>query len=235
MSSNLLVGQRVCIGHQLGGELLSTANGTSSDVTVGRSRRGAALRPIKRCLLGTLAVWLAVALPPLAFAGEGGPADFNAATGYRIARYRSPVPAEVPGGKRVGIDEIDGLLGDRKAILLDVMPSEGAGLIAETGEWATKRHENIPGSTWLPDVGRGRIDARLTRYLIDNLDRLTDGDKTRAIIVYCQSDCWMGWNAVQRIAALGFTSLYWYPDGIDGWRDWDRTFAPAIPIPARPG
>lgn len=165
----------------------------------------------------------------VAQAGEGGPADFDAATGYRIARYRSPVPADVPGGTRIGADDVDRLVSD-KAILLDVMPSEGAGLIAETGQWATKRHENIPGSTWLPDVGRGKIDDRLQHYLAANLERLTDGNKSRPLIVYCQSDCWMGWNAVQRIARLGYTSIYWYPDGIDGWRDWDRPFAPAVPL-----
>ena len=110
------------------------------------------------------------------------------------------MPANVPGGTRIGIDDVDRLVKD-KAILLDVMPSEGAGLIPATGQWATKGHDNIPGSVWLPDVGRGRLDDRLQHYLIENLKRLTAGDMTRALIVYCQSDCWMGWNAVQRIAA----------------------------------
>lgn len=168
-----------------------------------------------------------------ASAQEGGPEDFDASTGYRIARYRAPVPADVPGGKRISADDVDALVKNKNAILLDVMPSEGAGLIAATGEWATKRHENIPGSTWLPDVGKGRITPELERYLAGNLGSLTGGDTSRAIIVYCQSDCWMGWNAVQRIARLGYTSLYWYPDGIDGWRDWDRSFAPAAPVPVR--
>lgn len=177
---------------------------------------------------------LGMAAPALAAGdNEGGPADFDAATGYRIARYRSPVPADVPGGVRVGVDEIDALVRDQRAILLDVMPSEGAGLLP-SGDWATKQHMTIPGSTWLPDVGRGRIDARLEGYLVSNLTRLSGGDMGRAIVVFCQSDCWMGWNAVQRIAKLGYTSLYWYPDGVDGWRDWDRNFAAAVPVPAGP-
>lgn len=182
-----------------------------------------------RAVRGTLVLLLLLPCVALAQAGESGPADFDATTGYRIARYRSPVPADVPGGTRIGVDDIDRLVKEG-AILLDVMPSDGAGLIAETGAWATKRHDNIPGSTWLPDVGRGTIDARLQYYLATNLERLTGGDKSRAIIVYCQSDCWMGWNAVQRIARLGYTTLYWYPDGIDGWRDWDRPFVSAQPV-----
>lgn len=185
-------------------------------------------------VIGILACCAAIALPPesVAFADEGGPADFDATTGYRVARYRSPIPATVPGGQRIDIDALDQLVKDRGAILLDVMPSEGAGLNTETGQWATKIHDNIPGSTWLPDVGKGRLDERLDRYLADNLARLTVGDMGRPIIIYCQSDCWMGWNAVQRIAALGYTSLYWYPDGVDGWRDWDRATMPAMPTPA---
>jgi PQQ-dependent catabolism-associated CXXCW motif protein len=181
------------------------------------------------CLLLVVVVGLDVR--PAA-ATEEGPDNYDAVTGYRIARYRSPVPASVPGGRRIGIDGIDTLLASREAVLLDVMPSEGAGLDPHTGQWGTKRHDTIPGATWLPDVGRGRIDARLSEYLRLHLERLTGGNKARAVIVFCQSDCWMGWNAVQRIAGLGYSSLYWYPDGVDGWRDWDRTLVPAIPIPA---
>lgn len=184
-------------------------------------------------LLWALAVFAMSAGTAATGNSDGGPEDFDAATGYRIARYRSPVPADVPGGVRVGVDEIDVLVEQRRAILLDVMPSDGAGLLP-SGEWATKRHMTIPGSTWLPDVGRGRIDARLETYLARNLTQLTGGDTARPMIIFCQSDCWMGWNAVQRIHKLGYRSLYWYPDGVDGWRDWDRGFAPAVPVPVSP-
>jgi PQQ-dependent catabolism-associated CXXCW motif protein len=195
------------------------------------SSRATAAMIARRGLALALAL---LAIAAAARADEGGPADFDPGTGYRIARYRSPVPAQVPGGARVGVDDIDRLKSEKNAILLDVMPSDGAGLDLATGQWSTKRHDNIPGSTWLPDVGRGRVTPELQRYLEDNLGRLTAGDKGRAIIIYCQSDCWMGWNAVQRIAAIGYTALYWYPDGIDGWRDWDRDFAPATPVPLKP-
>lgn len=190
-----------------------------------------ASRRLRITPLLAITVAILASFVPAAIA-DSGPEDYDSATGYRIARYRAPVPATVPGGTRIGIDEIDQLLATRNAILLDVMPSEGAGLDAPTGQWFTKRHETIPGATWLPDVGRGRVDARLDQYLRDNLVRLTGADKAHAVIVFCQSDCWMGWNAVQRIAALGYTSVYWYPDGVDGWRDWDRTLAPAVPVPA---
>ena len=117
-------------------------------------------------------------------------------------------------------------------ILVDVLPSDGAGLDSATGQWhMAKAHENIPGSTWLPDVGKGRIEPLIESYFKTNLARLTGGDTARALLIYCQSDCWMGWNAVKRASSYGYTKIFWYADGIDGWRDWDRPFQIAQPVP----
>ncbi|MCZ7594580.1 MAG: rhodanese-like domain-containing protein [Hyphomicrobium sp.] len=157
--------------------------------------------------------------------------EFDPGTGYRIARYRAALPEDAPGASRIFAPDVEALVKDKKAILLDVMASDGAGSDPVTGQWRlSKTHDHIPGSTWLPDVGKGRLDARLEAYFRSNLERLTGGDRSRAIIIYCQSDCWMSWNAVKRAAALGYTSLYWFPEGTDGWRDWDGRLVPAIPV-----
>ena len=162
---------------------------------------------------------------------------YDPVTGYRTEHYRAATPSDVPGGTKIELEEIDRLttkIADpaARAILVDVMPSTGAGYDPASGEWRlTKRHGHIPGSTWLPDVGRGQISAELDSYFRSNLAQLTGGDFDKPMIIYCQSDCWMGWNAVQRAAGYGYTKIYWYPDGIDGWRDWDRDFEPAEPVP----
>ncbi len=164
----------------------------------------------------------------------GGNADFDSGTGYRIDHYRSPTPPDVPGGTRVDADDIDRLLATG-ALLIDVMPSEGPGLDPASGQWRLQKgHQTIPGAVWLPDIGRGRLTPDLDCYLRRQLARLTGGDKARPLVLFCQSDCWMAWNAVRRAAALGYTRLSWYPEGIDGWRDWDRALAPATPTPAEP-
>jgi PQQ-dependent catabolism-associated CXXCW motif protein len=168
----------------------------------------------------------------LAFADEP---DFDSATGYRIARYRSPVPDKVAGGTVISAADIASLLKNQKAVLIDVMPSDGAGPDPATGEWRmTKPRQNIPGSIWLPDVGKGELSPVLNAYFRDNLAKLTAGNTGQPVIVYCQADCWMSWNAVQRAATYGYTSLYWYPEGSDGWRDWDGRFADAKPVPLVP-
>jgi hypothetical protein len=58
--------------------------------------------------------------------------SFDPVTGYRIAHYRAAVPETAPGGVRVDLDQVDKLIA-ASAVLLDVMPSEGAGADPATG------------------------------------------------------------------------------------------------------
>lgn len=175
------------------------------------------------------AIVFGVVAPGLARSGDTE--LFDATTGYRISRYRAAVHDAPPGGQRISIDEIDRLLASGAA-LLDVMPAEGGGPEPETGEWRLVRpRENIPGSVWLADVGRGTLTAEMEAYFRDGLVRLTGGERGRAVIVYCQSDCWMAWNAVKRASGYGYTALFWYPEGSDGWRDHDRPLVSAKPVP----
>jgi len=181
-----------------------------------------------------LAVFLATLVASSAH-GADDAADFDAATGFRISRYRSPVPESVPGGTRIDADELKRLVDKDKALLIDAAPAEGAGPDPASGTWRlSKPRDDIPGSHWLPDVGRGRLSPGMERYFARNLARLTGGDKSRPIIIYCLSDCWMGWNAAKRAAGEGYRAVYWYPEGTDGWRDWDGTFARAEPVPLDP-
>ena len=177
----------------------------------------------------TLIALALASLPITAWADEP---EFNVVTGYRIARFRSPVPATVPGGTAVSAAEVADLVKDRSAILIDVLPSDGAGLDLATGQWRlAKPRQDIPGSVWLPDVGKGDLSPVMDGYFRDNLTRLTNGNFAVPIIIYCQADCWMSWNAVRRASSYGYTALYWFSEGSDGWRDWDGTFDDAKPVP----
>lgn len=83
----------------------------------------------------------------------------------------------------------------------------------------------------MANVGLGKLTPELQKYLASNLQRLTGGNLERPIIVFCLADCWMSWNAVQRTAALGYKRIFWYSDGTDGWRDWDRPLEVKLPEP----
>ena len=166
---------------------------------------------------------------------EESPEHFDAETGYRISRYRAPTPETAPGATTITVDEVKGIIRRERAVLIDAMPGEGAGADPKTGEWRlVKTRAHIPGSVWLPDVGRGRLTPAMESYFKANLDRLTGGDRARALIIYCVADCWMGWNAAKRAASYGYTHIYWFPDGTDGWRDWAGDLVPATPVPLPP-
>ena len=166
----------------------------------------------------------------------GADAAFDPATGYRISQLRSPTPQTVPGGTAVTLEALQKLAAGQKAVLIDVMPSEGAGADPATGVWhVPKPRLNMAGSAWLPDVGKGVLTPSLEAYFQDQLTRLTAGDKARAVIIYCQADCWMSWNAVKRAAGYGYSALYWYADGTDGMRDWDVPLVASTPVPMQPG
>lgn len=193
-------------------------------------------RITRQSLLGVaqtlFAALMMVLICPTAFAVDTEGENFDAATGYRIAHYRAALPDKVPGGQRLDTEEVEKVFKARRAVFIDVMPSTGAGFDPKSGKWRlTKKRKNIPGSTWLPDVGHGNLKPTLKRYFEQNLDLLSGGDKSKPLLFYCQSDCWMAWNAVKRASALGYQNLYWYPDGTDGWREWDNPVEPATPIP----
>lgn len=182
-------------------------------------------------MMAAALAWLLLALPASAETG----AHFDPATGFRISRYRAPTPLSVPGATTITVDDVKPLVRDEQAVLIDAMPSEGAGPDPETGTWRlSKKREHIPGSVWLPDVGRGTLTPEMDAYFRANLERLTEGDRTRPIIVYCIADCWMGWNAAKRAAEYGYARVHWMPDGSDGWRDWEGTLVPAEPVPLSP-
>lgn len=185
---------------------------------------------IRIALLRTL---LTLLLAGITTAHAAGTAEhIDAITGYRIARYQAAVPETPPAGTRVWIDDIDRLVATERTVLLDVSPIHGAGFDPATGAWRlSKAHQTLPGAVWLPEVGRGAIEPVIASFFATHLARLTDGDKTRAVVIFCNADCWMSWNAMKRAASFGYTNLKWFPEGIDGWRDFDRALVPAVPIP----
>jgi PQQ-dependent catabolism-associated CXXCW motif protein len=141
--------------------------------------------------------------------------------GYRLAELRSAVPASLPGTRVVSTEDVKAMLSDpgSRLVLVDVLPAPPRpdGLPAST-LWLPPDRHNLPGSAWLPNVGYGRLSDALDAYFRDNLERLTDGDRHRPVLIYCLADCWMSWNAAKRATEeYGYTQVYWYPEGTTGW------------------
>jgi PQQ-dependent catabolism-associated CXXCW motif protein len=153
-------------------------------------------------------------------------------SGYRMQDYRAPTPATLAGASVVGTKEAENLW-KGGAGFVDVLPHapRPANLPPET-IWRETARMNIPGSIWLPDTGYGALAAETENYLRAGLDRITNGDRGRLVVIYCRRDCWMSWNAAKRALAMGYKNIAWYPDGTDGWEGAGLPLRAAVPAPA---
>ena len=99
---------------------------------------------------------------------------------------------------------------------------------------ARQPRANIPGSIWLPDTGYGELAPSMADYFAKGLEKASQGDRARMLVLYCLADCWMSWNAAKRALALGYSDVTWYPLGTDGWGAAGLPLQDATPEP-RPG
>jgi PQQ-dependent catabolism-associated CXXCW motif protein len=138
---------------------------------------------------------------------------------YRTDNYRAPVPATLAGARVLATEEAEAIWRARKAVFIDVLPHPPKPPNLPAGTiWREKPRLNIPGSIWLPDTGYGALAAATEDYLREGLARASGGDKAKPLVIYCQADCWMSWNAAKRTLSYGHTNVAWYPDGTDGWQ-----------------
>ncbi len=179
--------------------------------------------------LWMLASGLAVLATPIAGKAQSD-APVPEPDGYRMDRFRAPVPATLKGATVVSTGEVEALAAT--AILIDVLPRPPKPEGLKTGAiWRPRPRRNIPGSVWLPNTGLGILPISVETYFRDNLDRLTEGDPARKLVFYCQADCWMSWNAAKRALTYGYTRVYWYPEGTDGWGAAGLPLKPSEPEP----
>ena len=181
---------------------------------------------MRRRLAGLLLATLAYATPSHAQDKPPEPDD------YRMENYRAPVPATLSGARVLTTAEAETIWRAKSGIFIDVLPRPPKPPKLPAGTvWRDKPRFNIPGSVWLPDTGYGELAAATEEYLRHGLTRATGGNRAALIVVYCQADCWMSWNAAKRTLSLGYSNVAWYPDGTDGWERANLPTAEAQPEP----
>lgn len=152
--------------------------------------------------------------------------------GLKMEHYRGPTPACVPNAATLDVPSLQALQRKEKPILIDVWAIL---LRRETGfpsEWLpNEEHDSLPGAVWLPNVGYGKLEPDIETYLQHNLQRLSGGDKGKPLVFFCVADCWMSWNAAQRVREYGYTNVYWYKDGVDGWAEAGLPLSKVDPLP----
>jgi PQQ-dependent catabolism-associated CXXCW motif protein len=159
------------------------------------------------------------ALAVMLLAAPACAAEISEPEGYRLADYRAPTPATLRGAKVIHTGEAERIWRSREATFVDVMPRPPRPRNLPEGTlWRDKPRSNIPASIWLPDTGYGELAPSMADYFAKGLEKATNGDRARLLVVYCQADCWMSWNAAKRALALGYPNVAWYPEGTDGWQ-----------------
>jgi PQQ-dependent catabolism-associated CXXCW motif protein len=179
-----------------------------------------------RQLAGLLLAMLGYAIP--SHAQEKPPEPDS----YRMEDYRSLVPATLAGARVLTTAEAETIWRAKAGVFIDVLPRppKPANLPAGT-VWRDKPRLNIPGSIWVPDTGYGKLAEATEEYLRQGLARASGDNKATLLVIYCQENCWMSWNAAKRILSYGYANIAWYPDGTDGWARADLPVAESQPEP----
>jgi PQQ-dependent catabolism-associated CXXCW motif protein len=137
---------------------------------------------------------------------------------YRSDNYRAPVPATLAGARVLTTAEAEAVWRAGAAIFVDVLPRQPKPPNLPPGTvWRDKPRFNIPDSIWLPDTGYGKLADATEDYLRRGLDQASGGNKSALLVIYCQENCWMSWNAAKRVLSYGYSNVAWYPDGTEGW------------------
>ncbi|MBB4614967.1 rhodanese-like domain-containing protein [Novosphingobium taihuense] len=161
--------------------------------------------------------------------------DVFDANGYRIARYRAPVDRLPTPATRIALEKALKLKPGVDALFIDVLPAEGGVRDPATGIWTlASAHETIPGALWHPETGRGQPEVALWHGLHDAVAAVREKSPGMPVVLFCRTDCWMGWNAARRLARDGFGNVLWLAEGIEGWHDAGRALVPARPVVIAP-
>lgn len=140
--------------------------------------------------------------------------------GYRHSNYRSPTPATLQGARVIATEEAEVLWRNGQAVFVDVLPRPPRPQnLPEDTIWRDRQRDNIPGSLWLPNTGFGALAPSAELYLREGLEKASGGDLQSAIVIYCNRDCWMSWNAARRAMTYGYSNIIWYPEGVEGWAE----------------
>ena len=138
---------------------------------------------------------------------------------FWLGPVNAPVPGTLSGGTVIRATDLAALLKQRRAVVVDVSSSQQRPeKLAPQALWMPPPHPVIPGSLWIAGAGAGTVDANVEKLYQQRLAEATSHDLAHPVVVYCHERCWLSWNAAKRAIRYGYRNVYWFPDGIEGWR-----------------
>ena len=126
-------------------------------------------------------------------------------------------PSTLRGAKVVDAHELADLMGTQHPLAIDVANLERRPEGRPADKLWMPIHRSVPGATWLPGAGSGTRDTAFADAFSARVAAATGGDKTKPIVTFCHPQRWGSWNAAKRLTDLGYTNVYWYPGGAEGW------------------
>jgi PQQ-dependent catabolism-associated CXXCW motif protein len=143
----------------------------------------------------------------------------------------APVATTLRGGTVIHAHRLAQLLKGGGVLVVDVSdaPRRPANLAA-SALWLPVPHPGIPGSLWIPGAGLGAIDPGIERLFRERLAQGSGNDFSHPLVIYCHRDCWLSWNAAKRAISYGYSRVYWFSDGMEGWRAAGFPTASAEPL-----
>ena len=151
--------------------------------------------------------------------GSAGGQPVPEPAGYRLEDYRAAVPATLTGARTVDLAGLQALLSKEDPLLVDVMPTQPKPADRPAGSiWRDPERETIKGAVWLANMGYGKLpEAEEAAFKAELLRRA--GSLDRPIVLFCEPQCWMSWNAAKRALGYGFRNIIWFPGGAAAWRE----------------
>ena len=166
---------------------------------------------------------------------SGGSAGARAARLLDRVPHHGPVAATLAGATVIHTRKLAALLKRGDVLVVDVSdaPRRPENL-AQQAPWLPLPHAAIPGAIWIPGAGAGAIAADLDQLLRARLALATGNDLSQRLVIYCHRNCWLSWNAAKRAISYGYRNVFWFPDGMEGWRAAGFATEVAQPLEAPP-
>jgi PQQ-dependent catabolism-associated CXXCW motif protein len=151
--------------------------------------------------------------------------------GYWMGPAHGPVTKTLSGGTVIHAHRLAKLLKAGGVLVVDVSdaPKRPANLPAGS-VWLPVPHPVIPGAIWIPGAGLGGIDPGIERLFRERLAEGSHNDPDHPVVVYCHRSCWLSWNAAKRAISEGYRHVYWFSEGMEGWRAAGFPTASAEPV-----
>ena len=176
------------------------------------------LRSVVRLSFLALAAAL-IATPCGADAPASSPHNVPEPQGLYQGALHGYVPATLKGATVLDTAGLETLIRDAQPALVDVAEKDRKPPSMSKDMIWLPQHRSIPGAVWLPGAGAGTEDAAFAAAFRNRAVTLAMGKPATPIVVFCHPDCWASYNAAKRLVALGYSQVYWYPAGMEGWQD----------------